>query len=175
MNKLVVKNSIRFILLVLLQVLVLDNISFGGFIVPYVYVLFILLLPFEINKSLLLLLAFVTGLTIDFFGNTLGLHTAALVFLAFARPGVLHFYFPRLETNPNDEPGITKLGFGGFLKYSFSLIVLHQFILTFLEIFSLKHFFSSLLQVVMNAAATTLVILVIELFFSKRNRRAVRS
>ncbi len=174
MNQPAVKNIVRFILLILLQVLVLDNIPFQGFIIPYVYVLFILLLPFQINRSALLLLAFGTGLVIDVFGNTLGLHTAALVFIAFLRPGVLRFYFPRLETDPNDEPGIAKLGFSGFFRYAFTLILIHQFTLTFLELFSFRHFFHALYEVGLNAAVTTLVVLIVELLFAKRKKRLRR-
>lgn len=171
MNQLVVKNIIRFILLVLLQVLVLDNVQFHGFIIPYVYVMFILLLPFQINKSWLLILAFVMGITIDFFGNTLGLHAGALVFMAFVRPGVLRFYFPRLEADPNDEPGIRKLGFWGFLRYAFTLILLEQIVLTFLELFSFRHFFTYLYQAGLNAITTTAAIIILDLLFVKRQKR----
>ncbi len=174
MNQPVVKNILRFLLLILLQVLVLDNVPFHGYIVPYVYVLFILLLPFQINKSLLLLLAFLMGIIIDVFGNTLGLHTAALVFIAFARPGILRFYFPRLESDPSEEPNVVKLGFYGFLRYSFTLILLHQFALTFLELFTFQHFFNSLYNIGLNALATTLAIMVIELLFVKRKKRPTR-
>ena len=174
MNQPVVKNILRFFLLIILQVLVLDNVPFHGYIVPYVYVLFILLLPFQINKSLLLLLAFLTGIVIDVFGNTLGLHTAALVFIAFARPGILRFYFPRLEADPSEEPGISKLGFYGFLRYSFTLILLHQIALTFLELFSFHNFFNSLYEIGLNALVTTLTIMVIELLFVQRKKRVAR-
>jgi hypothetical protein len=168
------KHFIRFILLILFQVWVLDNISFGGFIIPYAYVLFILLLPFQINKSLMLLLAFGTGLVIDYFGNTLGLHASALVLLAFARPGVLRFYFPRLETQPGDEPGIPKLGLMGFFRYALTLILLFQTALVFLEVFSFRHFFSLLGQAALGAVATTLAVTILDLLFSRRKRRYTR-
>ncbi|MBE0650937.1 MAG: rod shape-determining protein MreD [Bacteroidales bacterium] len=174
MKQPVVKNIFRFFLLILLQVLVLDNVPFHGYIIPYVYVLFILLLPFQTNRSLLLFLAFVTGLVIDAFGNTLGLHAAALVFMAFLRPGVLRFYFPRLEADPNDEPGIAKLGFSGFLRYAFTLILFHQLTLTFLELFSFRHFFNTLYEIGLNAVITTLVVIVLELLFAKRKKRPSR-
>lgn len=163
-----IKYIIRFVLLILLQVWVLDNISLGGFIIPYAYVLFILLLPFDINKSLMLVLAFATGIVIDFFGNTMGLHAAALVLLAFARPGVLHFYFPRLETQAGDEPGITKIGLGGFMKYAFTLILIFQTALTFLEVFTFHHFFALLWQSLLGALATTFVVTLLELLFARR-------
>jgi rod shape-determining protein MreD len=174
MNNLWVKNIIRFVLLIFLQVLVLDTVQFGGFVIPYIYLLFILLLPLDINKSFLLILAFVTGLTVDLFENTPGLQTAALVFMAFARPGVIRFYFPGLEFSKGEEPGLSKFGVGGFLKYTFSLVLFHQTALTFLEVFSLHHFWQNLGQIVVNALATTLGILVTVLLFTSKNRRRKR-
>ncbi len=175
MNNVVVKNIIRFVLLVLLQVLMLDTVQFGGFVIPYVYLLFILLLPLDINKSLLLLLAFATGLTIDFFENTMGMQTAAIVFMAFARPGVIRFYFPGLEFVKGEEPGLSKFGTGGFLKYTFTLALAHQVVLTFLEVFSLHHLGHILYQIVVNSLATTAGILIVVLLFStkKRPRKAL--
>jgi len=171
MNNVYVKNIIRFVLLVLLQVLVLDKVSFGGYIIPYVYILFILLLPFDIPKSLLLILAFFTGLTIDFFGNSLGLHTAALVLLAYARPSILKFYFPKIEALPGEEPGIVKLGMAGFIKYGFSLILIHHLLLFFLETFSFSHFFITLEHVLFNALASLMAVLILEVLFAKRIKR----
>lgn len=170
----IVKYIIRFVLLVLLQVWVLDNVSLSGFVVPYAYILFILLLPFDINKSLLLLLAFASGMVIDLFGNTLGLQTAALVLLAFARPGVIRFFFPRIETQPGDEPGISKLGLGGFIKYAFTLAFIFQSALVFLEVFSFHHFLSLLIQSFWGALATTFMVTLLELLFARRKSRKIR-
>jgi len=171
MNNAYVKNIIRFVLLVLFQVLVLDTVQFGGYVIPYVYLLFILLLPFDTNKSLLLLLAFFTGLSVDFFENTLGLHAAALVFMAFARPGVIKFYFPTLEHTKGEEPGLSKLGVTGFLKYTFTLVFFHQVLLTFLEVFSLHDFFNTLSHILINALATTLGILITVMLFTSQRRK----
>ncbi len=172
MNNVYLKNIIRFILLILFQILVLDTVQFGGYIIPYVYLLFILLLPLDTNKSLLLLLAFFTGLSIDFFENTLGLHAAAVVFMAFARPGVIKFYFPTLEHTRGEEPGLSKLGITGFLKYSFTLVFLDQFLLSFLEVFSLHDFLQILSHVLINALFTTLGILItVMLFTPQRSKR----
>ena len=167
----IVKHVIRFVLLILLQVWVLDRVPFDGFIIPYAYVMFILLLPFDTNKSLMLVLAFGTGLVMDIFGNTLGLHAAALVLLAFARPGILRFYFPRLETQIGEEPGIAKLGLMGFIKFAFTLILLFQVALVFLEVFSFHHFPALLWQAVLGALATTFAVTLLELLFARRKKK----
>ncbi len=174
MNNVYVKNIIRFALLTLFQVLVLDTIQFGGYVIPYVYLLFILLLPFDTNKSLLLLLAFSAGLSIDFFENTLGLHTAAVVFMAFARPGVIKFYFPTLEHAKGEEPGLSKLGVGGFLKYTFTLVLFHQILLTFLEVFSLHDFLNTFSHILINALVTTLGIFITVMLFTSQRRKRKR-
>src|SRR5581483_10393034 len=88
-------NILRFIFLILFQVLVLNNIQLGGYINPYGYVLFILLLPVETPKWLLLLLSFSIGISLDMFSNTMGLHAAACVFMAYCRPRVLRIISPR--------------------------------------------------------------------------------
>ena len=83
------KNIIRFVVLILVQVLVLNHINFFGYLDPYLYVLFILMLPFEIPGWMLLISAFLLGLGIDLFSGTSGIHTAASVFMAFCRPAML--------------------------------------------------------------------------------------
>jgi len=171
MTNVYVKNIIRFVLLMLLQVLVLDTVQFGGYVIPYVYLLFILLLPFDTNKSLLLVLAFFTGLGMDFFENTLGLHAAAVVFMAFARPGVIKFYFPTLEYTKAENPGLSKLGVTGFLKYTFTLVFFHQILLTFLEVFSLRDFLNTFSHIFINALATTLGILITVMLFTSQRRK----
>ena len=93
MNNLYLKNIFRFFLLILLQVLVFDNMHINGYINPYLYVLFILLIPFETPQWLLLLTAFALGFGVDLFSDTMGMHTAACVFMAFCRPGVLRMVF----------------------------------------------------------------------------------
>src|SRR3954463_13540886 len=89
------QNVKRFIFLILLQVLILNHVQWSGFVNPYVYILFILLLPIETPKSFVLLLAFTIGIVIDMFSNTAGLHAASSTLLAYARPFVLKAISPR--------------------------------------------------------------------------------
>ena len=175
MNNITLKNGLRFILLILLQVLVFNRLSLKGFLIPYVYVAFILLLPYHTGKSWLLILGFLSGLTIDLFGNTLGLHAAAATLLAYARPGVINFYFPKVEFSENESPSMQKLGLGGFIKYAFTLIFIHHFALVFLEVFTFRNFFGRLEQVFFNTLYTLIIITILFMFFSKREKKSVLS
>ncbi len=171
MSNLFVRNIVRFILLVLFQVLILNHMNLSGYINPYVYILFILMLPVRINKSLLLLFAFLTGLTIDYFGNTPGLHAAATVFMAFARPATINLFFKHLEFLPDEEPGIAKIKAGGFLKYTLVLVFIHHSALFFLEVFDFHGFLDTLLRIALSTVITTVMIMIIMLIFTPAKKK----
>lgn len=162
-------NIVRFVLFVLVQVLVLNHLNLGGYINPYLYVLFILLLPVDISKSQLLLLAFLIGITIDFFGNTLGLHAAATVLIAFARPAVINLFFSNIEFNAKEEPGLQRLKLAGFFRYVFVLVFIHNFTLFMLEIFSFSDFLYTLYRIMLNTLFTILLIFISIFLFSKKH------
>jgi len=161
----ILKNSIRFVILVLLQVLVLNQINFFGYLDPYLYVLFILLLPFEVPGWILLLSSFFLGLSIDMFAGTSGIHTAASVFAAFARPGLIRFLESSKEIDPGMEPGITNMGLGWFFIYSISVIFLHHLVLFYLEVFKFSGFFITFYRVLINTLFTFTFVLLTQLIF----------
>jgi len=148
------KNVIRFILLVLLQVLILNSLSFGGYAYPAFYIYFILLLPLETAGWILLLSSFSIGLSIDFFTNSLGMNAAASVFIAFVRPGVLNLLRSKREYELVATPGIKDLGLNWFLSYAFILILIHHIILFSLEVFSFSGFFQTILRIVLSSLVT---------------------
>jgi len=170
MNSRLIKNIIRFVLLILLQVLVFNNMHLWGYVTLYPYLLFLILLRVDINKTTLLLVGFVTGLVIDFFHNTLGMQTAAATLLVFARPAVLSFYFKAIEFSPREKPDISKLGFLDFLKYTITLVFIHHLMLFFLEAFTSTDFISTLQKVLINTLATTAINMIIEMLFSRKKK-----
>ena len=109
MSRHIIFNLFSFLTLVLLQIFVLNNIEFMGFINPYVYILFILLLPLETPKWLLLFLGFLLGYTIDYFSHTIGLNIAATVLVAYLRPKLISLIIPKLEPGPEIKIGIRVL------------------------------------------------------------------
>lgn len=167
MNNLVVKNIVRFLLLISLQIFLLNKMNFFGYVNPFIYVLFIILLPFKTNKLLILLIAFLTGFTIDFFGNTPGLHSTATLIMAFARPGLLRVFYGKIEFTQNEEPGITKLGFLGFFRYAFVLVLIHHFSLFFLEILSFSKILIILENTIISSLMTILLIYIYLLLFTR--------
>ncbi len=139
-----------FVVLVLAQALIFNHVRFNGYINPYVYVLFILLLPIDIRGWLLLVLAFITGLTVDVFLDTMGMHAAATVFLAFLRPAVIRLISVRADFEPGTIPGVAGQGFRWIMTYSLLLVFAHHTMLFFIEIFRFSEFFSTLQRIILS-------------------------
>jgi rod shape-determining protein MreD len=168
MNNSILKNIIRFVGLVFIQVLILNNINFLGYINPYLYVLFILLYPFNANQSLFLILSFLLGFSIDLFEDSGGVHAAACVVIAFIRPNLLRFSFGISYDHQNLRLSTTP--FGARLSYIFISIIIHHFILFFLEMFSFSHIIIVLKKTLFSGIFSVITIILSLIVFSKKYR-----
>lgn len=169
MNRRFIGNIIRFILLAFVQIYIFNKINVSGYINPQVYVLFILMLPFEISGFWLLTFAFTMGLTLDFFQHTPGMNAAASVILAFFRPGVIRLVGKKDDLEPWQYPNVRDAGSLWFLTYVFILVFLHHLFLFYLEVFRFSEFLQTLLKVLINTVLTTSIIMLIQfLFYSRR-------
>lgn len=168
MNRLVFVNIIRFITLILIQVLIMNKINFYGFINPYIYVLFILLLPFETPGWFLLVLSFGTGLTVDLFSGTLGLHAASTVFVGFLRPMVIKFVGEKPEYDITTQPKLEQMGLKWFLAYALLMIFAHHLFLNLLDVFSFMEFWQTFLRVIISTLATFLFVMLFEYLFASK-------
>lgn len=165
-----VRNIIRFIVFILLQVYLLNKVPhLHQFIIPYLYFLFILWLPFGISRVSLLIIAFITGLTLDWFTNTPGLHAAPCVLMAYVRPFIIGVLTPKDESGfTYREPSPRAMGWTPYLVYIFILTLLHHTYLTVLEWISFGGFLRFLIKVVATTAISMLLIIVAELLFPRR-------
>lgn len=156
----IARNILRFVVVVLFQVLVMDNVMLNGYMVPYVYLLFIILMPFETPRWIVLISGFMLGLGIDLFEHTPGMHTAATVLLAFLRPYILSLLAPRDGYEPETFPRVHFYGFAWFLKYTLLMVLAHHLALFYLEVFQLQNFLSTLSRVILSSilSASTIVL-----------------
>ena len=168
MNSLLFSNIIRFIALVLLQVLICNQMNFLGSINPYIYILFILIYPVKNNRLSFIFTSFVLGILIDIFMDTGGAHAAASVTIAYMRPVFLKFSFGAAY-----EYQAIKFNDADLLPrviYFTLLILIHHFILFILIIFDN----SKAGMVVSNALSTGLFTLFLALtlttLFSRKEK-----
>jgi rod shape-determining protein MreD len=158
----ILRYGLIFVLLILLQVLLFNNIQFSGYVNPYVYLMFILVLPIEISSWLLLITAFFTGLIMDLFTGTPGMHTSATVLAGFVRPWVLRILAPRDGYEANPVPSMQIYGFKWFFIYTLVIVLIHHAALFFLEVFRLADFLRTLLRVLLSSLFSIAFILLLE-------------
>ncbi|OFY92857.1 MAG: rod shape-determining protein MreD [Bacteroidetes bacterium RIFCSPLOWO2_12_FULL_31_6] len=171
MTNTIIRNIIRFFVLVLVQVLIVKNIELGRFINPFVYVLFIIVLPFETPKWLLLIASFIIGITVDMFYDTAGMHAAACVLIAYIRPGVLKLFSPRDGYEFGTQPSIQYLGIPWFLSYAGILVLIHHLVLFYIEIFRFNEFFSTFFRVILSSIFTLLLVVISQYLFQRKKEQ----
>ncbi len=142
----VIKYIVQFFLLITFQVLVLNNIELFGYMNPYLYIVFVLMLPADINRNLLVLIAFFLGLSIDVFENSGAVHASATVLIAYIRPAIFKLMAgpANLEIN---RMNIQTLGAVRFMILAGTMVFVHHLWLFMLEAFD----FRELLQVIIRS------------------------
>ena len=147
--------------LILLQTQVLNNIHIFGVGTPFLYVYFLLKFDSAVSRNELMLWAFLMGLVIDVFSDSLGMHAASAVLLAFVRPVLLRLFTPR-DAFDSIVPSVQSMGGSFFYKYLFSALLVHHSVLLLLGFFSLSHLPFLLVKIVSCVAFTALCVTAVE-------------
>lgn len=167
-----VKNIIRFCLFILVQFFVLNQIPpLHQLVTPYLYLLFILWLPFKIGRRTLMILAFALGFSLDCFTKTYGLHAAPCVLIAYLRPFLINLLISQegAESNYN-EPSIKSMGFTPYFTYVTILVFIHHTLLFFLQAMQTGGYFYFIIKSLLSTAITLALILLTELLFVRKQR-----
>jgi len=170
MNNVTIRHSVRFILFIFLQVFIFNNILFMGYINPYVYLLFIILLPFnKSNKNLNLFIAFGTGLIIDAFQNSMGMHAFTCVLIAYVRTPILYRLVPQLKNKSQTmiEFSMKEFGVQICVIYTTLLVFIHHLVLFTIEAFRFD--IGNILLRTIASAFITSILLIIFQFLNSRN------
>ncbi len=170
------KNFLRFCIIILLQVFILNNITLhwftspaGALFNPFIYPIFILLLPFETPVWVLLVLGFSLGVTVDAFMTTAGMHAAATLLVAYLRTNVLNALMPRnLSEYINQQPSVKNMGWTPFLVYSGFLLLLHHIVFFSIESWSISGFGPLLLKIGASLVTSMLFVIVYILLFTRQ-------
>ncbi len=162
------KNIIRIIVLVLLQVLVFNRIEISEFLSPMLIVFFIIALPFNTPKWLLLFSSFVLGLSVDMFMNTPGILSFTAVLVAYLRPIFLQLIQPRDGYSVGDLPRVTDLGWSWYIQYSMVLTIIFHLSYFVILGFTQDNLLIMLWKTIISSAFTLFFILVFQIFSAKK-------
>lgn len=168
MNSIVGTNIVRFILLLLVQVVICNHINFFGYINPYIYILFIFLFPIREERLVFLLASFLLGMLVDLFSDSGGVHSAAAVSLAYARPILLKTSFGMLYEHHSIKFSTTDIG--SLITYISLGTVIHHLMLFSLEIFNISNILLILKKTLFSSIFTIILSVLIIILFS-RNRK----
>jgi len=160
--------SILFVILVILQVTIFNDIQLSGYINPYFYLLFIVLLPFDTPGWAMLLSSFLLGLSVDLFMFSYGMHTMACVLIAYLRPRILKGISPRDGYDSGSLPRIHYFGLRWFTLYAFILVAIHHFLLFYLEMFRFADFFHTFLRALLSTIFTVIFIVISQYFIYRK-------
>lgn len=167
-----VKNILRFIMFILVQVYVLNQIPpLHQFITPYLYFLYILWLPFSVPRFALLLIAFFFGLSLDYFTGTPGLHAAPCVLIAYLRPFLINILISQEGAELNyAEPSIRSMGLAPYSLYALVFTFVHHFYLVLIEWISFGDILYFLGKVTATTGISLLLIAISEMLFFRKQK-----
>lgn len=154
------KYPFLFVLVIVLQIFIFNNIQVSGYINPQVYVFFILVLPMNIRGSVLLLLAFGLGLIIDAFTDTLAIHALSSLLMAFFRPAILRIFSDNLDPEDMASPSYYNPGTVSLFLYSLVLVFIHHSTLFLLELFRFNELLQALSRSLLSTFLTMLFVMV---------------
>ena len=166
----IIKNSVRFILFLLIQIIILNEVPpLHQFITPYLYFLFLLWMPFGTSRLSMTFLGFIFGYTLDVFANTPGLHAAACTLLGYVRPTILNLLLAQEASEEvSKEPSIGTMGWGPYFIYVFALTFIHHFYLVLLEWLQFGSFTYFIGKVFATTLMSVLLIFLVELIMNRR-------
>jgi len=164
MTRLILSNVFRFIALIVLQVLILNYVYLGGYVLPFIYILGVMMLPTNMGKIPTLLVAFAAGAMIDVFCNIPGFHAFSCTMMAFAR--VVFGDRMLMQGDPDaviEVPSVRQVPFQTFMGYTFLLSMVYSVTYGMVEAFSFGNFWMTLLSMLINTVVTWVLIMLFQL------------
>ena len=164
---------LNFFVYIVIQIVIVRNLVLFDVAFCYVYIAFILLLPIEVGVMTAMLFGFASGLLVDVFYNTFGIHAAASVFIMFIRDRWLAFLTPRGGYDIGIAPTPQTLGLRWFVTYGFPLIFVHHALIFFIEVADFQLFSFTLAKILGSAIFTLVMIVIIQYILYSSSRRTV--
>ncbi len=172
MRKIQVENIVRWVSVMLIQIMILNHIMIRGYLNPYLYILPIILLPGTMKGGWILWIGFLTGLIMDFAMNTYGVHAASTTAMAFLRIQMIGTLSGKTSEEMH-RPGMQSMGTRGFLIYAGVLTLFHHILLNVLDVFRVSEILLILYRSVFSSALTFLLILLFQLLTQSSKRNAL--
>lgn len=170
MNRAGIWQFFSFFVYLALQVMLMKNLVLFHTAFCFIYIAFILFLPIETNTLLLMVLGFFMGIAVDIFYDSLGLHASALVLVAFVRNFWLMRIAPQGGYDAGEGPTLAANGIQWFLVYTLPILLVHHFVLFFIEAGGFGLLGYTLLKIFFSTIFTLVSILLLQYLLPKAHR-----
>lgn len=152
------KQFVRYIIVMLLQVLLFDQLQLWGVCHPYIYILCLLMMPINLPNIVEMLVGALVGLVMDVFCNSLGVHMAACILIMFIRP-----YLIGSIVNDKDrlkeQMSLRAIGMEQLFRYVLTMVLIHHLTVFLLAAWSWQHMGFVQLETIVSGIITTVVII----------------
>ncbi len=165
MNNPTIFYSVNFIFYVIFQVFLLNYVQWLGFALCYVYITFLILLPVDTPRSYTLLIGFGLGLLIDYFYQTFGIHALSCTLVGYVKPSLKNSFEPLKDYQPGWICSIKNYGFGWYIRYFGTLVLLHHLSLFIVEAAGIEFLLRAVLRALASAVFTLSVATIVQYLF----------
>ena len=148
----------RYVVVMLLQVLLFNQLQLWGACHPYIYVLCLLMMPITLPHSVDMVIGALVGLAMDVFCNSLGIHTASCILIMFIRPYLIGAIVNDKD-RLNEQISLRAIGMEAMLKYTVILVLIHHFVVFSLAAWSWHHIGFVLLETLVSSIVTISIII----------------
>lgn len=159
------KIALTFLLFLALQLFVLRGFVIEDYAFCFMYIACILLLPYEVSPSWVIVIGFLVGLVVDIFYDTAGVHASASVLISYLRPYIIRFLLPNRELDADIAISINGMGTERFVRYIFIMTLIHHTFLFFVEAGTFQFFVVTIIKIVSSVLVTTLSIVLLHVVF----------
>lgn len=170
MSKSIIQFFFLFIIMILTQAIVFNNICLFNSATAFIFIYFIIRLPITLSLNWVLTLSFILGFTIDIFSDTQGMNALACTILAMSRRTILRLYFPREDDLTNPEPSIKSLGLGIYIKYLLTMVLFFCIMIFLIEAFTFFNPVQLITRIAASSALTFILILGIDSLTIRQKR-----
>jgi rod shape-determining protein MreD len=158
-----IKYIILLPLFLFVQIYILNEVMFASYINPYLYLIILFVMPFKTQNWFLLIYAFILGLSVDIFSETLGMHSSACLIIALLKQPITKITIPHNIIEENDELISQKIGVKSFILFTSILVFIHHSILFVLEHASID--FRIILKIILSTIISSIIITICQFFF----------
>ncbi|MDE7438009.1 MAG: rod shape-determining protein MreD [Muribaculaceae bacterium] len=167
------KSILQYILitavLVLAQVLICNHIMIFNVATLFIFIYVIINLPLSLPTGWLLTWAFLSGLIVDIFSDTLGVNALACTVLAMVKKPVFYAYIPKDDRTKDILPSLSSLGFSVYAKYLLSMTAIYCLLVFSIEYMSIADIKEIAIMSAGSALFTFLILIGLDSLLDRKN------